>query len=181
MGDIFFGLLLAACSGSDDDTGPTKDDPSSTEEVTGDTGDPDCTGEASVELGTGQLTYETLADGQTLPFYRGPQGGYHVFVSVRAQGIDGGANALDPNNPVLTLRLSSESGSIAELANQPRQLPENGDYVELVGQLLIFSVADPLSYDGTDATLDWSLTDRCVRSFEGSVDVHLVYDTYQTG
>jgi hypothetical protein len=42
---------------------------------------------ASFELGTGQLEYQPLADGQLLPISPGPQGGCHFFLSVITDGF----------------------------------------------------------------------------------------------
>jgi hypothetical protein len=178
---IFFACLWS-CSGDDG----SKDTPTPTPTPTpstGDTGgstitDPACALPAMVDLGTGQLAFEPLPDGAPLGIYFGPQGGYHVFISVKATGIDGGANALDPNNPVIDLTLTSGGTVVAQLLDQPRQLVVADDgVVQLIGQLLVFSVADPPSLGGDEATLDWSLTDRCDRVFEGSVEVLLTVAT----
>lgn len=39
------------------------------------------------ELGKGQFTFEPLTDGEELPIFAGPQGGHHVYVSMRVRGI----------------------------------------------------------------------------------------------
>lgn len=46
-------------------------------------------GEGILELGTGEWRYEPLEDGQEVPIIHGAQGGYHVWVSARALGVDG--------------------------------------------------------------------------------------------
>lgn len=45
-------------------------------------------GDASLSLGTGSWRYEPLEDGQTVELVRGAQGGWHVWLSVRTQGVD---------------------------------------------------------------------------------------------
>lgn len=55
-------------------------------------------GEGVVELGTGALAFETLADEQQLGIIAGPQGGYHFIVHARIQLMSPG----DPAEPVTT-------------------------------------------------------------------------------
>lgn len=45
-------------------------------------------GEAHLELGSGSWRFEPLEDGAPVALVRGAQGGWHVWVSVRADGID---------------------------------------------------------------------------------------------
>lgn len=177
-------LLLVACSGGGEES-TTEHDSASTPSTTvpvpsGDTAVPAtdaCTQPATAEIGTGQNAYEPLLDGQELPFYLGPQGGHHVFVSVRATGLYGGKDVLDVESPWLTLDLVSGGTTVASLPAQPRQLQDEGDHLELVGQALVFDVPDAPAYDGAAADLSWSLEDRCGRRFEGTVGVQLVYAT----
>lgn len=44
--------------------------------------------EASIELGTGTARFTAIEDGETLPMIKGAQGGWHVWVSVRVEGMD---------------------------------------------------------------------------------------------
>lgn len=74
-------LASAAACGSDD--GSDRDaDPV--------VGGPDATPTCSVELevGTGSRDFTPVASGGTVYLFRGPQNGYHLFLSVRAKGID---------------------------------------------------------------------------------------------
>lgn len=43
--------------------------------------------DASLEIGTGTWRFEPIADGQEIPLVRGAQGGWHVWVSLRAAGM----------------------------------------------------------------------------------------------
>ena len=45
------------------------------------------TGDLLVELGTGEVGFEPLADYQEVPLVAGPQGGHHVWLSFRAEGM----------------------------------------------------------------------------------------------
>lgn len=51
-------------------------------------GDGGAPGEAAVELGTGEWEMVPLGDGEDVQLVLGSQGGYHVWASVRAEGID---------------------------------------------------------------------------------------------
>ncbi len=50
---------------------------------------------ASLELGTGTARFEPLADGAEVPMVKGAQGGWHVWVSVRAEGLDSGLGSIE--------------------------------------------------------------------------------------
>ena len=43
--------------------------------------------DAEVELGWGYLDFMAVSDGDTVPLYRGSQGGWHIFLAVRARGM----------------------------------------------------------------------------------------------
>ncbi len=61
-----------------------------------------------LEVGTGVDSFEPIADGDSIPIVMGPQGGYHIAVSLRA-------HRLDPANVMVEL-------DVAPLANRrPRQ------------------------------------------------------------
>lgn len=45
-------------------------------------------GEAAVELGTGEWEMLPITDGQDVELIHGAQGGYHVWASIRADGIE---------------------------------------------------------------------------------------------
>jgi hypothetical protein len=51
-------------------------------------------GPASVALGTGWASFEPLADGQDLELVYGPQGGWHIDLSLRTTGLDADATAI---------------------------------------------------------------------------------------
>ena len=61
-------------------------------------------GEASLELGTGSWRFEPLEDGETLELVRGAQGGWHVWLSVRVEGMAG-----EPPPLRFTMQPSDES------------------------------------------------------------------------
>jgi hypothetical protein len=50
--------------------------------------------EATLELGTGTWRFEPIEDGQEVPLIRGAQGGWHVWLSVRASGLESSTGRL---------------------------------------------------------------------------------------
>jgi hypothetical protein len=74
-------FFVAACGGSG-----TTGDPIGPPEET-------CPG-TELKLGTGLREYLPVADGDTVSLYRGPQGGYMVYLSVHALGLDPADNML---------------------------------------------------------------------------------------
>jgi hypothetical protein len=45
-------------------------------------------GDGTVELGTGEWRFEPVVDGQDVTLVRGVQGGFHVWVSMHADGLE---------------------------------------------------------------------------------------------
>ena len=140
--------------------------------------DTDCPAlDTTVELGTGADSFVPLHDGDLLPFERGPQGGYHVYGSLRATGVDVG----DPNypfeltNPHIWFNVEQDGVEIALLVDQPRALEplDEEGHVGVLGELVIFNVADPTTLNGTTARLTGKLTDRCGRGGEDRREVVL--------
>ncbi len=61
-------------------------------------------GERALEVGTGTWRFEPLEDGQQVDMVRGAQGGWHVWVSLRASGVEEGEGMM-----TLTLQPADES------------------------------------------------------------------------
>jgi hypothetical protein len=54
-----------------------------------DTGEADCFGRTpSVEIGTGETTFEALEEGASVVMVHGPQGGWHMLGSVRTHNME---------------------------------------------------------------------------------------------
>lgn len=130
--------------GGTDSPGDTDEtDPPEETDGTDDTDDTDETDVAppapSCELGTGELTFEPLVDGQDLMQVRGPQGLWHAYGSVRCQGIVPGhdINPLDPTNPIITWKLDDCGKLIAGYEELPRPMNRDG-VAALTGELLVF-------------------------------------------
>ncbi len=70
--------------------------------------------EPAVEIGTGELDFESLVEGQELAIIEGPQGGFHLLSAIRTKGVEGGdPQRLDnPNNPTITLDVVHDGDSV---------------------------------------------------------------------
>lgn len=81
---IYGAALLLACSASPearDDGGCPPD------------GDSGCS-EPELEIGTGTAIFDPLSEGVGVPLVRGAQGGWHIWIAVRASGLDTGVGRL---------------------------------------------------------------------------------------
>jgi hypothetical protein len=77
-----FALAAIGCSGN---SGPNSDDSAAAD--SGVSGAGCSSGEASVELGTGEDAFEPLQDGDPVSVINGPQGGQHILGSVRTSNM----------------------------------------------------------------------------------------------
>lgn len=66
----------------------------------------------ALEVGTGEINFVPLEDGDTLEIIQGPQGGFHLLTSLRVHGIAPGdrGDLTEPTNPTLTLDVTGEAG-----------------------------------------------------------------------
>ncbi|MCA9614443.1 MAG: hypothetical protein KC586_16925 [Myxococcales bacterium] len=112
-------------------------------------GDPEPPGELVVELGTGEVAFEALTDGTTLPLVAGPQGGHHVWIGFRVAGMASdrayltvepiplATGELPPRAAPVRVILSGLDDGRREYFGWPAQLAEPGC---LVGEQLILRV-----------------------------------------
>jgi hypothetical protein len=85
-------------------------------------------GTESLDLGTGEWQFEAVETGQPVPIIHGIQGGYHVWVSMRAEGLATGPCRLElETEPVEGGRPVEQSHVNARLAPGP------GGGEELIG------------------------------------------------
>jgi hypothetical protein len=68
----------------------------------------------AVDLGTGELDFEPLADGDRVAIVQGPQGGYHLYGSIRTVGVVAGdsRDLTDPTNPTMAFDVVHAGDSI---------------------------------------------------------------------
>ncbi|HJL19574.1 MAG TPA: hypothetical protein RMH99_28180 [Sandaracinaceae bacterium LLY-WYZ-13_1] len=130
---VVLALSLLACdeAGGADDAGPSG---------TTDAGPPEA------ELGTGEVEFEPLAEGDELPYILGPQGGYHFLASVRVRGVEPGNPDMlaDPSNPTVEFRAFQGDTRVDARASSYRQgldpAPGEPGTYQMVGRLLILNI-----------------------------------------
>jgi hypothetical protein len=133
-----------------------------------------CAG-TSMELGTGVRQFQAVRDGDTVYLYRGPQGGYMIYLSVRAKG-------LDPNDVTLcykerftdTGKLFGEGCWKVRLTNDLG----NGTYerIGVWGQVDPYYWTRPGAIRGKDATVDVTLVDSKGCGEDARWSVHISPD-----
>lgn len=121
-------------------------------------------GQATLAIGTGETRFEALTEGQEVPLVLGVQGGYHMWMSLRA-------TALDPDK--VWLDVETEVRGEAANALAVTQLAEDDDAEEdaavLVGWPVI--MADPVAADGQELGLFVTLTDEQGDTAEAAIAV----------
>lgn len=118
--------------------------------------------DATLELGTGVAAFEPILT--EVSYEPGPQGGFHVWGSLRAQGIaPGKPNQFgDPDNPVVsyTITLDGEIvGGFTEVRRPFFRTDTIGVY-EIIGEEL-FLFGDPEPLVGREVQLDAAVLDAC--------------------
>ena len=145
----FIGLLLLLGCGGDSPADAGPDTEASTE--------PDAESgmvlpETRLELGTGTTRFESIdPDGvPELSLVLGPQGGWHVFASVRLHGMD-------VNRCYLIYELQDATGTVrnypAEIILSERRVVREGDHWLRSGDLVILDITDPEEVVGEELTL----------------------------
>jgi hypothetical protein len=142
-------LLLVACdTGGPNDAGMSPDGPL---EADVDVGTPLPT--SRLELGTGTTRFETIDPDSTmeLPLVLGPQGGWHIFASVRLHGID-------VNRCYLIYELKDDTGEVrnypAEIILSERRVVREGDHWLRSGDLVILDITMPSDLVGQELTIE---------------------------
>lgn len=104
------------------------------------------------EIGTGEVCYEPLRDGQVVPHLTGPQGGYHVWAAVLCPAC--------PPKVVATVyaKLAETDETVGEVTTRVIEL-KSGQTAGLLAYLL-GSTADPSSHlpEGTQLLVRIELT-----------------------
>jgi hypothetical protein len=107
--------MLSSCAGAgdDDDSGDCSDEDVYVAEACG---DEEYCGAATVQVGTGGASFESIEEGQDVPIWYGSQGGYHVFYSVEMENLC----------PVVFVRISMlldpGDGNLIEVHTQERHV-----------------------------------------------------------
>ncbi|HUH03145.1 MAG TPA: hypothetical protein VML75_14210 [Kofleriaceae bacterium] len=120
-------------------------------------------GPPMAELGTGELEFETIGDGDPMLVVHGPQGGYHLVGAMRASGIDpGNPNDLgDPSNPTTEFRVFRGQTRVDLMASRYTQgLNRNEDGVyEMIARRVILDIQDDAELDGVELRVEVEVTD----------------------
>jgi hypothetical protein len=128
-------------------------------------GDDPYTGPPELILGTGESSFESLTDGQNIYVVQGPQGGFHLFGSVRTRGIDPGnpEDLSDPGNPTIDFRVfttgTTEARIDALAAHYIQGLRSGGDYYEMIGRAVILDITDDSELDNVPIRFELELVD----------------------
>ncbi len=128
--------------------------------------------ETQLVIGTGEAEFETLRSGDHLELHAGTQGGHHVWLSMRAQGLDpdGIRMVLEviPTEPAPTAKseLLLDFTSIPGSADLGAEAGPTDEWVEFVGWPA--RVLAPECAAGQRVELRLSLEDRHGRTAHGS-------------
>ncbi|MBN8611445.1 MAG: hypothetical protein J0L92_12710 [Deltaproteobacteria bacterium] len=123
-----------------------------------------------LELGTGLMAYEALPDEDaTLELVQGPQGGWHVHLSLRAHdfaptGLTYEITRVRDGRVVCLLPLGVREGTFVR----------RDDVIERVGDFAIFDVHDPAEVLGEAVVVRATLYDASTRSIEDVIDARIV-------
>lgn len=142
-------------------------------------------GEPSAQLGSGNLGYEEVVSGGTLGAHYGPQGGYHVYGSVRAQSLYPGSEleidrvfhdsaegsaGLNRLNPVASYTVVDMNGDLRASRELQEPLLPEGETLERHGDLVFFvNGSTPETIEGTVVDFTMTMTDICGREVTDEV------------
>lgn len=123
------------------------------------------------EVGTGESTFEALGEGAAVPLIHGPQGGYHVWLGMRHQG-------LGPGDVILEYG-ARDAATSEELMFPGLRAVEADVDPEVVSQtagLVGFLLEDePLVYDGRRIRLWARATDAQAQALADERDALVVW------
>lgn len=121
------------------------------------------TGDATLEVGTGQQAFAPLHDGDAVPYVRGLQGGTHVEGALRARELVVPADPAlhEEQLPAVSFTVHDDAGTmIGGYQELPRIFALAGDELELVGELVIF-LEDAAGRVGHTLELRATVSDQC--------------------
>jgi hypothetical protein len=113
-----------------------------------------------VEVGSSPTGYAPLTDGGSLDVHQGPQGGFHVYLTLRSRGVQPGGTSEAPRlcttagtfmNPCVTFQVTDETSGLRYDAFTPLRLPltlaaDGSGAFDLVPPRLV-----PLAVEGKDS------------------------------
>ncbi len=133
----------------------------------GETGSQPDAGPPSIEIGTGNGGFESIVEGASISVITGPQGGFHVLGSLRAQNLNPGdsENLQASSNPTTQFEVFANGVRVdaeASTYTQGLQRGENG--LEMLGRFIILDIPNASTLDGM--SLRFVVT---VRDVDGAV------------
>lgn len=130
--------------------------------------------EGTLQLGRGASTYVPLESGDPMFWERGPQGGSHLWLALRATGIWPGRFDLlrDDQAPVVSAELWAGDLPVTGFPAQAVHFFDVGDGVEVSG-LQMFGASSYGAKSKETAELWASVTDVCGTTVEASLPVVL--------
>jgi len=112
-------------------------------------------GEPWIELGAGKYIFETITDGDAIELVAGPQGGWHVDVSLRFAGFG-------PHGIMLTYEAVDLTGQtlsyVTKALLSKKSVLSDGDGWQRVGDRIVLDIGAPAEVVGTDAVLHVTAT-----------------------
>ncbi len=135
--------------------------------------------EPGLVLGTGEVEFEAITDGDVLQVIRGPQGGYHMLGSLLVKGIEAGNpdDLASDRNPTMSFDVEHDGDSIILLDAFTQGLDEapsrEAPYThQLVGRFVVLDRTDS-QLDGETVTFSARIDDVNGLSVEDTVEVEL--------
>ena len=124
---------------------------------------------ASIEVGTGATEF-TPIDAQTR-FELGPQGGWHVYASIRTMGLYPGIlGEFDETAPKIGYRLENEAGEmVGGFEGLPKPMRDLGNNTaEIIGEFAVLAFDDASLAEGLPVTIIAKVEDACGKLVETS-------------
>ncbi len=139
-----------------------------------------CASEPALVLGTGEIDFQEVDNGASMPIIQGPQGGFHLLASFLVLGVEAGdrQNLGDENNPSITLDVDHEGDSIILISPFVQGLEEAPLSArpwthQLLGRFAILDIVVDDELDGETVTLSARVDDAHGVTVSDSVSVDL--------
>jgi len=130
----------------------------------GSCGDDASAGPPRVEIGTGDVAFLPLVDGDDLFIVEGPQGGFHLVGSLRAWNLHPGNpdDLSSPGNPTMVFEAFVGDVQVDSGVSRYTQGLRAGedDASEMVGRRIILDITDDAELDGAMLRVEVTATDK---------------------
>ncbi len=125
----------------------------------------------TLAIGTGETRFEALdAADPRMEIIFGPQGGYHVLVSLEATRL----RVADTVQAAMRALHGEDELGLEDAAVRMRCNPSSGR-LESWGAFLILDIEDPTALDGETLSVEVTVTDDAQTSVSDAVDVTVFY------